>query len=88
MIGRATTRLDWKQLLVLAALMVPLTLLWRTWAVWPFKIPVVFFHELSHGIAAILTGGSIDHIEVVKEQGGLCVTRGGHRFWTLSAGYL
>ena len=88
MIGRATTRLDWKQLLVLAALMVPLTLLWRTWAVWPFKIPVVFFHELSHGIAAILTGGSIDHIEVVKEQGGLCVTRGGNRFWTLSAGYL
>ena len=85
---RATTRLDGKQLLWLAALMIPLTLLWSTWVVWPLKILVVFFHELSHGFAAILTGGSVDHIEVVKEQGGLCVTRGGNRFVTLSAGYL
>ena len=83
-----TTRLEWKQLIGLVALMVPLTLLWSTWLVWPLKILVVFFHELSHGLAAILTGGTIDHIEVVKEQGGLCVTRGGNRFLTLSAGYL
>jgi hypothetical protein len=83
-----TTRLDGTQILALVALMVPLTLLWSTWVVWPLKILVVFFHELSHGLAAILTGGSIDHIEVVKEQGGLCVARGGNRFLTLSAGYL
>ena len=88
MTGPNTTRLEWKQLLGLVALMVPVTLLWSTWVVWPLKILVVFFHELSHGLAAILTGGSIDHIEVVKEQGGLCVTRGGNRFLTLSAGYL
>jgi hypothetical protein len=87
-IERNTTRLEWKQLLALVALMVPLTLLWSTWVVWPLKILVVFFHELSHGLAAILTGGSIDHIEVVKEQGGLCLTRGGNCFLTLSAGYL
>lgn len=88
MTGRAPMRLDAKQLLWLVAMMVPLTLLWSTWVVWPLKILVVFFHELSHGVAAILTGGSIDHIEVVKEQGGVCVTRGGNRFLTLSAGYL
>jgi hypothetical protein len=86
--ARPASRLDGKQLLWLAALMVPLTLLWSTWVVWPLKILVVFFHELSHGFAAIVTGGSIDHIEVVKQQGGLCVTRGGNRFLTLSAGYL
>lgn len=88
MTERTTTRFEGKQLLWLVALMVLLTLLWSTWVVWPLKILVVFFHELSHGFAAILTGGSIDHIEVVKEQGGLCVTRGGNRFLTLSAGYL
>jgi hypothetical protein len=88
MTERANTRLDGKQLLWLLALMVLLTLLWSTWVVWPLKILVVFFHELSHGFVALLTGGSIDHIEVVKEQGGLCVTRGGNRFLTLSAGYL
>lgn len=85
---RPASRVDWRQVLILVALMVPLTLLWRTWAVWPLKILVVFFHELSHGFAALLTGGTIDHIEVVPQQGGLCVTRGGNRFWTLSAGYL
>jgi hypothetical protein len=88
MTARAATRLDGKQVLGLVAVMVPLTLLWPTWVVWPLKILVVFFHELSHGLAAILTGGSIDHIEVVKQQGGLCVTRGGNSFLTLSAGYL
>jgi hypothetical protein len=85
---RTRTGIDWKQLLWLVALMVPLTLLWSTWVVWPLKILVVFFHELSHGLAAIVTGGSIDHLEVVEQQGGLCVTRGGNRFLTLSAGYL
>lgn len=79
---------DWRQVGLLAALMIPIVLLWSTWAVYPLKILVVFFHELSHGLAAIATGGTIDHIEVVREQGGLCVTRGGSRFLTLSAGYL
>jgi hypothetical protein len=85
---RVAMRLDGKQVLVLLALIVPLTLLWSTWVVWPLKILVVFFHELSHGFAAMLTGGSIDRIKVVKDQGGVCVMRGGNRFLTLSAGYL
>jgi hypothetical protein len=54
----------------------------------PLKILVVFFHELSHGIMAMLTGGEIVRIEVVAQEGGLCVTRGGNRFLTLSAGYV
>jgi hypothetical protein len=84
----APTRVDWRQVGVLAALMVPVILLWPTWVVYPLKVLVVFFHELSHGLVAIATGGRVDHIEVVKEQGGLCVTGGGSRFLTLSAGYL
>jgi len=80
--------IDWGHAAVLAALIVPIVLLWPTWAVYPLKILVVYFHELSHGVAAILTSGAVDHIEVVAEQGGLCVTRGGSRFLTLSAGYL
>jgi hypothetical protein len=63
-------------------------LLWNTWLVFPLKIFVVFLHELSHGLAAILTGGSIERIELAPDQGGLCVTRGGARFVVLSAGYL
>ena len=47
------------------------------------KILVVFFHELSHGLAAIGSGGEIDHIEVVAREGGVCYTRGGSRFRAL-----
>lgn len=62
--------------------------LWSTPMVWPIKIFVVFLHELSHGLAAILTGGSIVRIELSSAEGGLCVTSGGWRFLVLSAGYL
>ena len=37
---------------------------------------------------AIMTGGEVVEIQVVAEQGGHCITRGGSRFLTLSAGYL
>lgn len=63
-------------------------LLWDTPVVWPLRIFVVFLHELSHGLAAVATGGSIVRIELSPAEGGLCVTRGGSRFLTLSAGYL
>lgn len=84
----AASCLDRKQLGLLLAIVVPLLLLWPTWVAWPLKILVVFFHELSHGAAAALTGGGIVRIEVDAAQGGLCVTRGGNGFLILSAGYL
>lgn len=55
---------------------------------YPLKIFVVFLHELSHGLAAIMTGGTILRIELTFDQGGVCVTRGGSDFVILSAGYL
>ncbi|MCH8290323.1 M50 family metallopeptidase [Candidatus Poribacteria bacterium] len=63
-------------------------LLWDTPVVYPLKIFVVFMHELSHGIAAMMTGGQIKEIVVVSQQGGHTLTMGGSRFWTLTAGYL
>lgn len=80
--------LDAGQLALLAGLLVLLWLLWHTWLVYPLKILVVFFHELSHALAAVATGGSVVGIELVSREGGLCRTLGGNRFLTLSAGYL
>jgi hypothetical protein len=74
----------WKVGLIVLAVV----LLWNSWLVYPLKILVVFFHELSHGLAALLTGGSIVEIQLQREQGGLCVTKGGSRFVVLTAGYL
>ena len=62
--------------------------LWSTPVVYPLKIFVVFLHEISHGLAAVATGGSIVRIELNANQGGVCWTRGGSRFLTASAGYL
>ncbi len=61
---------------------------WDSMAVYPIKILTVFFHELSHGLAAVATGGSMHSIELTADQGGLCWTAGGIRWVVLSAGYL
>lgn len=61
---------------------------WQSWLVFPFKLLTVFFHELSHGIAAVITGGSIERIELNMNEGGVCYTRGGWFPLILLAGYL
>jgi len=65
-----------------------LWLLWTTPLVYPLKIFVVFLHEISHGIAAVATGGSIQRITLSPLLGGACYCPGGNAFITLSAGYL
>jgi hypothetical protein len=62
--------------------------LWDTFLVYPFRIFVVFLHEISHGLAAVLTGGAIESIGLSFDEGGVCRTRGGSPFLILSAGYL
>lgn len=63
-------------------------LLWDTPAIYPLKIFVVMLHEISHGIASLATGGTIEKIVLDPQQGGACHCGGGNAFLTLSAGYL
>ena len=76
---------DHWQLLALTGLVFAL---WNTPLVFPLKILVVFMHEVSHGLAALLTGGRIDVISLSSTQGGHAITRGGNVFLILSAGYV
>ena len=62
--------------------------LWNTPVVVPLKILVVFLHELSHAVAILLTGGSVESFTISPQQGGMVIGRGGSRFLSLSAGYL
>lgn len=55
---------------------------------WPFSWIQTFFHEISHGFAALLTGGSVSHIELHLRGSGLCYTQGGFRFIVTLSGYL
>lgn len=61
---------------------------WDSMLVLPIKYLTVFFHELSHGLAAVLTGGRIVRIELSSNLGGVCWTSGGIRFIVITAGYL
>ena len=66
-------------------------LLWALWGtifVYPLQVFVVFLHEISHGVAAVATGGSIQQITLSPQLGGACYCPGGNAFLTLSAGYL
>jgi hypothetical protein len=63
-------------------------LFWDTFAVYPFRLFVVLLHEISHGLAAVLTGGAIVSIGLSTDEGGVCLTRGGWPFLILNAGYL
>jgi hypothetical protein len=80
-------RSDRRTVPMLAGIFVVVYCLWNTSLVYPLKILVVFFHEISHGVAAVLTGGSIGHIQVNANESGEC-RASGIRFVTLSAGYL
>ncbi len=74
----------WQLILIIAVLF----FLWNTPFVVPLKILIVFLHELSHAIAAILTGGTVHDLSLSPQQGGHVLSSGGSRFLTLSAGYL
>lgn len=61
---------------------------WDSPAIWPLKILVVWFHELGHAAAALLTGGTVVAVGLSPDQGGVTHTMGGIPFVTLNAGYL
>ena len=61
---------------------------WDSIILLPVKVMTVFFHELSHGLAAILTGGRIVGINININQGGVCYHQGGIFLIVASAGYL
>jgi len=48
---------------------------------------MTFFHEISHGLAALITGGRVLKIELHFSGAGLCYTSGGLRWFILLAGY-
>lgn len=71
-------------LLIVVAWQVP----WLNWFVYPFRLFGTFVHELSHGFAAILTGGDFRRFEVHPDLSGVAWSAGGIRVLVASAGYI
>ncbi len=53
----------------------------------PFLWSQTFFHEISHGLTALLTGGSIHNIHLSFNGSGTCTTSGGWLFLITFTGY-
>ncbi len=53
----------------------------------PFNWLESFFHELSHGIAALVSGGRIVQIQLFPNGAGLCTTQGGFAWLIAFSGY-
>ncbi|UCX04631.1 M50 family metallopeptidase [Shewanella glacialimarina] len=54
----------------------------------PFKWFESYFHELSHGIATIMSGGVVSSIQLFPNGAGLCYSQGGNAIFIAFAGYL
>lgn len=73
------------------ALLAASAVVWLGWdsvVFTPLKILTVFFHEISHGLAALATGGSVNWLKFFSNQGGLAQSFGGWRLLVSNAGYL
>ena len=77
-----------EQIVLVCVYSVVVLLLWKTRVLMPFKLIVVFFHELSHALACWCTGGKVVAIEVNLDEGGVTKTVGGRMSVILPAGYL
>lgn len=53
----------------------------------PLTWNATFFHEISHGLGALVSGGNIQRIVLGVDGSGLCYTYGGSPAITLFAGY-
>ena len=79
----------WVGLLLIALALVGLWQVpWLGWLVYPFRLFGTFVHELSHGLAAIATGGDFRRFSVQPDLSGLAWSAGGIRMIVTSAGYI
>lgn len=57
-------------------------------ALYPFSLFVTLLHETGHALAATITGGVVDSIQVASDLSGLTTTSGGTEELIAPAGYL
>ncbi|MBT3604705.1 MAG: M50 family peptidase, partial [Candidatus Latescibacteria bacterium] len=62
--------------------------LWDTPFVKPFRVFVVWMHEMGHAMATLVTGGEVAELRVRWNESGHVMSRGGIRPIISSAGYV
>ena len=57
-------------------------------ALYPVTLLVTFLHEFGHALGALLTGGTVEGMQINPDGSGYTLTRGGLRPVVLMGGYL
>jgi Peptidase M50B-like len=57
-------------------------------ALYPVTLLVTFLHEFGHALGAIITGGTVEGLNIAPDGSGYTVTRGGSQAVVLMGGYL
>src|SRR2546430_7513321 len=90
-VGRSH-HLDTPLLIALAVSFVAGLVFWTAWPLWPFRLLVVLMHESGHAAATLLTGGSVESIQVKPDEAGMTLGRIVPSIWrqivVSSAGYV
>ena len=60
---------------------------WGRRAIYPLRLLVTFFHELGHALAAVITGGSVDSVQINADGSGWTRSSGGNRAIIIFGGY-
>jgi len=55
---------------------------------YPVRLFVTFVHESGHGLAAIITGGHFERLDIFTNGSGVALTAGGSRLLILPGGYI
>merc|ERR1712151_1351013 len=82
-------RQDGRLLLIMLLIIICMNIPYIKWILYPFTIYSTWIHELCHGLAAILAGGSIDKLLIFPDTSGLAYTAApsNRRGFVASAGY-
>ncbi|MDH5717192.1 MAG: M50 family metallopeptidase [Spirochaetia bacterium] len=76
------------RILTLSFLVTLLVFFWDLPLLIPFKVFVIFLHEISHALGALITGGQVSEIAISWDESGFTKTTGGNFLAIASAGYL
>ena len=57
-------------------------------ALYPVTLLVTFLHEFGHALGALLTGGTVEGMQINPDGSGYTITRGGNQGVVLMGGYL
>jgi len=75
------------EIFLIALILIAAFIFWDSFILFPVKLFAVIFHELSHVIVSLFTGGSIKSVEILNSLGGITSGTQSNEVAVLLTGY-